>query len=54
MTARRNNIRTRYDDLTAASDNTRVSLPYRIQQRIESEQRRQRVDIREAVSRLRK
>ena len=55
MTARnkiKNNIPV-YDNMTAASDNTRVESPYRIQQQIQSTQRRPSVDVREAVLRLR-
>jgi len=45
-----------YKELTAVSDNTRVSSPYRIQQQIESEYRNRRppVNVRETVLRLRK
>ena len=48
------NNRRFYNDMTAASDNTRVSSPYRIQQQVESIQRRPDINLRDTVLRLRK
>lgn len=50
---RKRNNSNMYKELTAVSDNTRVSSPYRIQQQVESKTRRQPVNVRDAVLKLR-
>ena len=56
MTARNKRLQVAptYDNMTAVSDNTQVRSPYRIQQEIESRQKRPSVDVRSAVLRLRR
>lgn len=50
---RKRNNSNMYKELTAVSDNTRVSSPYRIQQQVESTTRRKPINVRDAVLKFR-